>query len=173
MDKHLRTKYFSLKELRLSIAHMVLWSLLSVAFFTYLAIELGETMERSPIYIIGVVSGYAIIVTILTMIFTHRFLGPFERLKLELRIILSGNYHKRLRIRTRDDIYLRSFIIEINRLVDDLEERNTFKDKFCKEMDSELTALKSLLDREETSKDELREVIVSLHDKIQLEEGKK
>ncbi|HDZ62207.1 MAG TPA: hypothetical protein ENH40_03555 [Nitrospirae bacterium] len=173
MDKKVRTKYFSLKELRLSIAHIVLWSLLSVAFFTYLAIEMGETMERSPLYIIAVVSGYAIIVTVLTMIFTHRFLGPFERLKLELRIILSGNQHKRLKIRNRDDIYLRSFIVEINRLLDYFEERSISKDKFYKEMDSELTALKSLLDRKETPKDVLKEAIISLHDKIQLEEGKK
>ena len=92
MDKKKRQKkHFSFKELRLSIAHMVLWALLSVAFFTYLTIEIGEKIERSPFYFIIVLTGYAIIVIVLTLVFSHRFLGPFERLKTELRIILSGN----------------------------------------------------------------------------------
>jgi signal transduction histidine kinase len=120
-DKKMRKKYFSLKELRLSIAHMVLWSLLSIAFFTYLTIELGERIERGPLYIIAVISIYALVVLLLTLIFAHRFIGPFERLKMQLKIIIAGNYHKRLNIRKHDDIYVNSFIVEVNKLLDRLE----------------------------------------------------
>ncbi|GBE06355.1 MAG TPA: hypothetical protein ENH31_06725 [Nitrospirae bacterium] len=170
MDKKkVRTKYFSLKELRLSIAHMVLWSLLTVAFFTYMTIELGEVVEHNPLYIVAVFLGYAVIVVLLTMIFSHRFLGPFERLKMELRVILGGNYQKRLNIRGRDDIYLRSFVMEVNKLLDHFEKKHLF----CKDLDSELKVLKFLIDREGTSKEELVEAVIALHDKIVLEEERK
>lgn len=168
MDKKkIRTKYFRPRELRLSIAHMVLWSLLAVALFTYLIIELGEKIERSPFYFIIVFAGYAIIVIILTMFFTHRFLGPFERLKMELRIILSGNYHRRLCIRSNDDLYIRSFILEINKLLDSLEKMHLFKGEFRKNIDSELLNIKSLIERKEISKEELGEAIISLHKKVE------
>ncbi len=167
MDKKkIRTKYFRLKELRLSIAHMVLWSLLAVASFTYLTIELGEKIERSPFYFIIVFAGYAVIVITLTVIFTHRFLGPFERLKMELKIILSGNHHRRLCIRNNDDLYIRSFVLEINKLLDSFEKMYLFKEGFRKNIDSELLNMKSLIERKEISKEELREAIISLHEKI-------
>ncbi len=167
MDKKKRQKkHFSFKELRLSIAHMVLWALLSVAFFTYLIIELGEKIERSPFYFIIVLTGYAIIVIVLTLVFSHRFLGPFERLKTELRIILSGNLHQRLCIRSKDDLYIRSFILEVNKLLDNLKKTHLFKNKFHEKLDSELSNIKSLIEKKEISKEELREAIISLHEKV-------
>ena len=174
MDKKkIRTKYFSLKELRLSVAHMVLWSILVVAFFTYITIELGEKIEHNPVYLIIVFFGYAAIVFVLTMIFTHRFIGPFERLKTELRIILAGNYHRRLSIRSRDDLYIRSFILEVNRVPDHLEKSQLFKEEFCNKIDSELSTIKSLIEREEIPIEKLREAVISFRKKIGLKDDKK
>lgn len=164
--KKIRTKYFSLKELRISIAHMVLWSLLVVAVFTYLAMELGDKIERGPFYFLIVFLGYAIIVVILPIFFTHRFLGPFERLKTELRIILAGDYHRRLSVRSKDDYYIKSFVVEVDKVLDELEKMYFFKKKICKKIDSELSEIKSLLEKKEISEEELRGAVLSFHKKV-------
>lgn len=168
MDKKkVRQKYFALKELRFSIAHLVLWALLSVAFFTYTAIEIGGKIERGPAYFIIVVIGYALIVIILTLIFTHRFLGPFERLKTELKLIRTGSHHRRFHVRTKDDFYLRSFITEINKVLEDLEKISGFKEELHKKIDSELSNIKTIIERKEISKEELTKAVISFNKRVE------
>ncbi len=168
MDKrNIRTKHFSFKELRFSIAQMVLWSLLTVAFFTYLATELGEKIDSRPFYFILLFAGYAGIVIFLTLIFTHRLIGPFERLKVELKIILSGEYHRRLCTRTKDDLYIRSFILEVNKMLDNLEKTCHFNERFRKKIDSELSNMYSILEKKNIKKEELREAIISFREKVE------
>jgi len=173
--KKKRKKHFSFKELRLSIAHMVLWALLSVAFFTYLTIEFSEQLKRIPLYFLIVIAGYAIIVVVLTLVFTHRFLGPFERLKTELKIILSGKPHHRLRIRNRDDFYIKSFIMEVNKLLDKFEKKHLSGKELHEKLDSKLLHIKFLTEKKEISKEELKEAIISFHDEVEnlLKEGGK
>ena len=168
MDKRkVRQKYFALKELRFSIAHMVLWALLSVAFFTYTAIEIGGRIERGPAYFIIVVIGYALIVIILTLIFTQRFLGPFERLKTELKLIRTGNHHRRFHVRTKDDFYLRSFITEVNKVLEGLEEITGSKEELHKKINSELSNIKTIIERKEISKEELTEAVISFNKRVE------
>jgi len=173
-EKKTRAKHFSFKELKFSIAHMILWSLLVVVFFTYVTIYLGEKIEHSLLYFLIVVAGYSIIVIILTLIFTHRFLGPFERLKTELRIIQSGNPHRRLSIRDHDDLYVRSFILEVDKLLDECEKSHLFKEKFREKINPELSNINTLIERKDVSKEELKEAIISLHKKVEalLKDGK-
>ncbi len=169
MEKKLkvRQKYFALNELRFSIAHLVLWALLSVAFFTYMAIEIGEKIERSPVYFIIVVIGYALIVIILTLVFTHRFLGPFERLKTELKLIRTGSHHRRFHVRTKDDFYLRSFITEVNKILEGLEEITGSKEELHKKINSELSNIKTIIERKEISKEELTEAVISFNKRVE------
>ncbi len=165
--KKVRQKFFAHKELRFSIAHMVLWALLSVAFFTYAAIEIGEKIERGPLYFTIVVVGYAVIVIILTLVFTHRFLGPFERLKTELKLIRTGDYQKRFHVRSKDDFYLRSFIMEVNKVLEDLEKVHTSKEELCKKIDSELLSIRSHIEKREITKEELIKAVISLQKKVE------
>lgn len=168
MDKKkVRQKYFALKELRFSIAHLVLWALLSVAFFTYTAIEIGGRIERGSAYFIIVVIGYALIVIILTLIFTHRFLGPFERLKTELKLIRTGSHHRRFHVRSKDDFYLRSFITEINKVLEDLEKISGSKEELHKKIDSELSNIKTIIERKEISKEELTKAVISFNKRVE------
>ncbi|TNF53437.1 hypothetical protein EP227_05930 [bacterium] len=166
MEKRMRTKYFSLREVRLSIAHMVLWSLLTIAFFTYLFIEIGSKVGRSPLYLAVIVIIYMVIVVVLTMFFSHRFLGPFERLKTQMRVIQSGEHNKRLTVRSHDDIYIRSFIEEVNRLVDTLEKSHSFKNDFREKLYSELSNIKNLVEQSETSKEELKQAFLTFYEKV-------
>ncbi len=129
-------------------------------------IELGVKIKHNPFYFIIILAGYTIIVIILSLFFAHRFLGPFERLKMQLKIILLGDYHKRLRIRGHDDLYIRSFVSEVNKLLDNLEKMHLLKEEPVKMIDSDLSNIKSLIERKEISREELGEAIKSLHKKV-------
>lgn len=167
-EKKLRTKYFNLKEVRLSIAHIILWSLLTIGFFTYLTIEIGGKIERSPLYFVIVIAIYILIVVVLTMHFTHRFFGPFERLKMQMRVIRSGDHQKRLTVRTHDDIYIRSFILEVNRLIDSLETMHAVQKELLQKIRKDLAHLRSLSDGSNIPQEDLRNALGSFSEKIEM-----
>ena len=118
------------KELRLSISLIVIWSLLAGIIFTYVTKELGAKIEHGVFSFIAVFLGYVIIVVVLALFFTHRFIGPFERLKMEMRLILTGNYHRRLSVRNSDDFYVRSFVLEVNKMLDEFEKKSFDRGRF-------------------------------------------
>ncbi len=165
------------KELRLSIALIVIWSLLAGILFTYLTKELGSKIQPGVITFILVFVGYILIVVILAMFFAHRFIGPFERLKMEIKLVLAGNYQRRLRVRGSDDFYIRSFITEVNKIIDILDNkcRAFDQEKLARVVDSGLLNIISLIESPDFSKEKLREALIMLHQKLHsmLEPGEK
>lgn len=154
------------KELRLSIALIVIWSLFAGILFTYITKELGARVEHGIFSFIAVFIGYALVVLVLAMFFAHRFIGPFERLKMEMHLILAGNYHRRLCVRTNDDLYIRSFITDVNKLLDRFEQRCLNKEEFSRNINPELLTIMSLSEKEEISRDKLREAVLLFHEKV-------
>ncbi len=147
-------RHFVSKELRYSIALIVIASLAAGIGFILLAKALDTVVNRTFVPFI-IMAGYVAIVVLLTMIFSHRFIGPFPRLKMEMRIILGGEYSRRLRLRVKDDIYIRSFIDELNLLLDEFEKMHRLKLEFIKSVDADLQALSSCIGSEDMSKEEL------------------
>lgn len=166
IKKTMRQKYFVSKELRISIALIILWTLLITAFFTYLAKELGGRIGHgTPLFII-IMFGYVAIVVVLTMLFSHRLIGPFQRLKTEIRLILAGDYGRRLNVRIKDDIYIKSFVGQINKLLDRIENMHKCQTDMIKKFDSELLGILSDIEENDGSKENLMESVLSLHKKI-------
>ncbi|RJQ54596.1 MAG: hypothetical protein C4526_05055 [Nitrospiraceae bacterium] len=171
-EKITRQKYFVSRELRISIALIILWSLLVAAFFTYFAKELGEKIGHGVLLFVIVMLGYIVIVVALTMLFSHRLIGPFQRLKTEIRLIVAGEYRRRLTVRNNDDLYIRSFILEVNRILGELEKLHGYKEDIVMHIDSELMNFISLIEEGEQSKEKLREAALAFHGKIKsLEQG--
>jgi signal transduction histidine kinase len=164
----LKQKYFVTKELRLSIALIILWSLFITAFFTYFAKELGDKIGHGTPLLIIVMLGYVVIVVVLTLLFSYRFIGPFQRLKTEMRLIRTGEYHRRLNLRTNDDIYIRSFIKEVNIILDEYEKVQHYRKDLVKYIDSELIRIITLIEEGESSRDTLRELVLAFHKKLLL-----
>ena len=135
MKNRRRQFYFSRRELQISIALIVLWSFVTVIFFTFIINEAKELIDvyeldkgvKLALFII-VFLGYLIALTMITSFFTKRFIGPFQRLKVELRDIVEGKYDRRLEVRRMDDPYIRSFIEEVNKVLDLLEEKSSTND---------------------------------------------
>ncbi len=164
--RSIRQKYFVTKELRLSIALIILWSLLITAFFTYFAKELSSKIGHGFLLFVIIMIGYIAIVLVLTMLFSHRLIGPFQRLKTEIKLICSGDYHRRLNLRGNDDLYIKSFIQEINKLLDDFEQMHNYKEGLIRQIDSELISIISNIEEGESSKEKMRESILDFHKKL-------
>ncbi len=164
--RSIRQKYFVTKELRLSIALIILWSLLITAFFTYFAKELSGKIGHGLLLFVIIMVGYIAIVLVLTMLFSHRLIGPFQRLKTEIKLIGTGDYHRRLNLRGNDDIYIKSFILEINKLLDDFEHMHIYKEGLIRQIDSELIDMISTIEKGESSREKLRESILDFHKKL-------
>jgi hypothetical protein len=167
MTRHfMKQKYFVPKELRLSIAIIVLWALLISSFFTYIAKEYGGKIGHDTLLFAIIMAGYIVIVFVLSMLFSHRLLGPFQRLKTDIRLIVSGDYQRRLKIRQNDDIYIRSFLIEVNNLLDDFEKMHNYKENVVKYIDMEILDMISAIEEGGPSKEKLREEILYFHKRI-------
>lgn len=162
----LRQKYFASKELRISISLIILWSLLITAFFTYFAKELSGRIGHGTLLFVIIMGGYVLIVVVLTMLFSHRLLGPFQRLKTEMKIIIGGEYHRRLIVRTNDDLYIKSFVMQVNKLLTEFHNMHKYKENVNKEIDSELLKLISDIEVGEPSKEQIRESVLKLHNKL-------
>jgi len=167
MGKKIRQRFFMVKELQLSISLIVIWSLLAGILFTYLTKQLGARIEPSIFSFIAVFFGYVIIVIVLAIFFTHRFIGPFERLKMEMKLILGGDYNRRLSVRANDDFYIRSFITDVNKILDTLEGKCFDIEGFRKNINPELLRVMSLIEKEEIPKHKLREALISFYEKVE------
>lgn len=170
--KKMRQKYFVSREIRISIALIILWSLLVTAFFTYFTRELGDKIGHGTFLFVIVMVGYIVIVVVLTMLFSHRLIGPFQRLKTEIRLIITGEYSRRLSVRNSDDLYIKSFISEVNKVLAELEKMHSYREGVAKHIDAEMIRCLSLLEEPETSKEKLREAFLSFHKKIKSLEKK-
>jgi hypothetical protein len=173
MKRKVRQKYYVARELRLSIVLIVLWSFLGVTFLNYVAGELSRRVDSS-FYNIGysvlafslILLGYAALVIFFTVYFSNRFIGPFERLKSEIHLLLSGDLRRRLTVREKDDIYIRSFLEELNKLLDDYEKMCLKRENVMKTLDAELVSQISALEREDLSKDRQRESLLLFHARL-------
>jgi len=164
--KFVQQNYFVTKELRISVALIILWSLLVTALFTYFAKELGSKIGHGTGLFLVIMLGYVLIVVVLTMLFSHRLIGPFQRLKTEMRLIMSGERNRRLTVRKNDDIYIRSFIREVNKIIDEYEKTHNHREDIINKMDSEFMGLMTAIEEEAASKEKMRETVLSFHKRL-------
>jgi len=172
MDKFIRQKHFIPKELRYSIAFIIISSLVAGILIIYLAKTLGNLVEEKTLPVILIMVSYTIVVAIFTLVFSHRFIGPFERLKMEVRLFRAGDYQKRLTVRTRDDVYIKSFVNEINLLMEECHKICSSRTDFTKALDPELMDLLAMMEKGECTKERLVEVLVLFREKVRALAGK-
>lgn len=139
-----RQHFFVAKELQASIAILVIIALLGGTFLLYLSKELNSFLGlRTPFLTLVLMVGYAAIIIFLSVFFTHRLIGPFKRLEFEMKLIAKGDLKRRLSIRGSDDWHIRSFVNNVNKLIDSFEETSIEYNK----LNSTLAKrLKSLID---------------------------
>ena len=166
ISKGKRKKYFVSKELRLSIAVMLLWALLITGFFTYIVSGLGDKVGSNTLLFVIIMIGYLAIVVVLSLFFSHRILGPFQRLNTELRLIMAGNYERRLNVRTNDDLSVISFIDKVNIILNEYEGMHVHRKDLIKHVDSEILGLLSACKEGGGTPAELQNSILECHKRL-------
>jgi len=162
-----KQRFFSVRELRLSLALIILISFLSAVVFMYLIKMFGGSLEEhSIIAFLLVMVGYALVVGFLTAIFTHRFIGPFERLRFELSVILGGDYKRRLNVRKQDDAYVRAFVDDVNKVLDLLEDNDRNEAEVTRDIYLELTSVINKMDSSDPKMHRHKAELSLLRDKI-------
>lgn len=158
MESKRKQRHFVPRELRYSVALIIFTSFLAAISLIYIANEISSILGRE-ISIFLILTSYALLIVFFTLYFAHRFIGPFERLKIELRLFRAGEFSRRLRIRKKDDVYIRSFVEEINVLLQQFENTVETRKDFVRSVNTELSKILVLLEKEE-NKDELKKALV-------------
>ncbi len=163
----LTRKYVVAKTLRLSIALIII---LALFFIIFSVIELGKRVEPGILFGLGsiilVILLLVIPVIALIVLFSHRLMGPVRRLTMEMDQIKSGNYHKRLRLRKKDDSHLKAFILKVNKALEEFDRVRLSKKEILKNIDAELSKTVSISEGGEALKEKQREALLSVHKKV-------
>jgi hypothetical protein len=171
--KTIRQKYYTSKQLRLSVAVMVLWSFLAVGILNFLTIEFSKKINPSfsqmgyNLLIISLIFiAYLSVLFLFIMRFSNRFIGPFERLKREIGAFTDGNYKQRLMVRDNDDMYIRSFVDAVNSALNSYEQTYLAKENMLMTVDREIIALLSAIEREDFLKEDQSRALLRFCEKV-------
>ncbi|MFQ5901623.1 MAG: hypothetical protein ACE5IH_08715 [Thermodesulfobacteriota bacterium] len=136
IEKRIRQHFFAARELQTTIAFLVIVALLGGILLQVVSKSLSNLLGlETPYLTVFLLIGYTVIVVLCALFFTHRLVGPFKRLEYEMKLITRGGFDRRLTIRTQDDWHVRSFIVNVNSLLDDFEKIS----KDCSELSSTLS----------------------------------
>ncbi|MCK5236948.1 MAG: hypothetical protein KAR06_08185, partial [Deltaproteobacteria bacterium] len=170
--KHVRQKFFVARELQLTIALLVVIALLGGIFLQYISTALKSYYQFES-HMLGVVMilGYLAIVFIISIVFSHRFVGPFRRLADEMIVINKGDLGYRLSVRTKDDVNVRNFVDQVNDLILTFEKKCVSQKVICGELSASILSIKDDItlknvDMELISKElhELQKKVLALKD---------
>ena len=166
-EKKVRQRYFVARELQFSIALLVIIALLGGIFLQSVSVALAGYLKlKTPTVGIFLAIGYIIIVTILSIVFTHRLVGPFKRLEYEMKLIKDGELSQRLYIRTKDDLHVRNFVQHVNDLIAEFEEMSKAYSKLNSLVSTTLSEIIDELSKEECDKEKLIKRLQDLQKEI-------
>jgi methyl-accepting chemotaxis protein len=161
--KKIRQHCFVARELQITIALLVVLALLGGAFLQSLFAKLNAYFGfTTPVLSIFLTVGYIALVSFLAIFFAHRFLGPFKRLEYEMKVIMSGALDKRLTVRTKDDLYVRNFVVYVNKFIENFA--NTSKDynNLHSAISTELTNIIKKIEKGQGNMEDIKETLKTL-----------
>ncbi len=123
LKKKIRQRFFVARELQATIAILVVIALLGGSVLQFASKSITDYMGlNAPYLTVILMAGYIAIIVFCALFFTHRLIGPFKRLEYEMKWVANGELDRRLSVRGRDDFHVKSFISEVNSLIDKCEE---------------------------------------------------
>jgi methyl-accepting chemotaxis protein len=166
LKKKIRQRFFVARELQATIAILVVIALLGGIILQFASKSFTDYLRLDAPYLtVFLMTGYIGIIVFCALFFTHRLIGPFKRLEYEMKWIANGELERRLSVRGRDDFHVRSFINEVNSLIDKFEEMSLDYNKLNSALSQCINEITEKLDSQaptheiKTSLEELRERI--------------
>ena len=165
--RRMKQRHFAARELQVTIALFIVLALLGGIFLQSISAWFGSLVGKSPTVIsIFLILGYAVIIIVLALLFSHRLVGPFKRLEYEMQLIARGNLGRRLSVRKKDDLYIRNFIMKVNLMIEELEELSREYNKMSSLVSTQLGEIARKADGELIDCGKFREDIDSLQRRI-------
>lgn len=122
-ETRFKQRHFVARELQFSIALLAVLALLGGIFLqTVSSILVNYYGVNTSLLGIFLIFGYLSIVLLLAVFFTHRLIGPFKRIEYEMKLISAGDLSKRVMIRTKDDLHVRTFVKYLNEFIANFEQ---------------------------------------------------
>ncbi|MBI5026852.1 MAG: hypothetical protein HZC12_09070 [Nitrospirae bacterium] len=165
--KKVYQRHYVAKEIRLSIAFIIIWALLGGVLMVFFSKTIGDYITNGLLAFALIAIGYLFLVVVLSVLFTRYFIGPFDRLLSEIRFIKKGHFDKKLKIRLRDDQRLKNFIDEVNGLIEMINTATSVnKEEFRNTFNKELFTLLKLAESN-PSAEELSKAVLALQTKVE------
>ncbi len=163
----IRQKYFVARELQLTIAFLVVVALLGGIFLQSVSAALTEYLDvKTPALGIFLILGYVALVAFLSIVFSHRLVGPFKRLEYEMKLIKAGELDRRLSLRTNDDSQVRIFIEHVNDLIEDFEAMSSDYNKMSSDASIAIADAIDDLSEESPDREKLKEDLKALQKQL-------
>ncbi|MBI5887724.1 MAG: hypothetical protein HZB82_03320 [Deltaproteobacteria bacterium] len=161
--KKTRLKCFEVKGIQLSIAVLTVLTLLAgMTLQVASAAAVRHYGLSSYVFSIFLIAGYAVIVIVFSMFFTHRLVGPFKRLEHETKLILKGDIARRLSSRKEDDLHLRGFIMNLNECISRHEEINVEYNRLSGLVSGKLGEIEGELSKEKPYREKVKKELKAL-----------
>ncbi|MBI5886048.1 MAG: hypothetical protein HZB85_05640 [Deltaproteobacteria bacterium] len=114
---------FTAREIQITLALLTVVALLAGICLQTVSSVLREHYGMGAVFVGGfLIIGYALIVLLIAIFFTHRLIGPFKRIEYEMKLISGGELSRRLSIRANDDLHVRNFVAYANRFIASFEQ---------------------------------------------------
>lgn len=162
-----RQSYFVARELQFSIALLAVMALLGGVFLQAVSNALISYLGlATPALGIFLIVGYIILVVLLSVVFTHRLVGPFKRLEYEMKLVSAGELSRRLTVRTKDDLHVRNFVRYSNDFISRFEEMSEEYSKLNSTISSKLNEISRDLGSDDFNCEKVAEDIKELQKDI-------
>ena len=172
--KKTRLRCFEVKGIQLSIAVLTVLTLLAgMTLQVAAAAAVRHYGFSSYVFSIFLIAGYAVIVIVFSMFFTHRLVGPFKRLEYEMKLILKGDRARRLSSRKEDDLHLRGFITHLNECISRHEETNVEYNRLSGLVSGRLGEIGDELSKEKPDREKVKKEIKALQKELRESREKK
>ncbi len=146
---HRSQRFFATRDIHISLAVLIVISLLGGIFLQILSFWLLNDFGLNPV-ITGIllIIGYGAIVTILSLFFADRLVGPFKRIEYEMKLISNGELDRRLSVRGGDDLHVKNFVRFANVFISNFEEMSLEYNKLNSAISTKMSHLSQEFSKE-------------------------
>ncbi len=111
-----RQRYFIERDLFFQTLTLLLTVLLGGFLLLLLSKTISNYVDSSLLFLMLFV-GYFILIIFFAWSLSRKFIGPFSRLKENMKDIANGDFSLRLNVRDGDDVRIKSFVGDANRMI--------------------------------------------------------
>lgn len=159
---------FASRELQFTLAFITVISLLAGIFLQSFSGFLVSYYALHAAFLgIFLIAGYAVIVVLVAVFFTHRFIGPFKRIEYEMKLVAAGELSRRLSARGSDDLHVRNFVRYVNEFIGSFEAMSADYNKLNAAISASLGKIRAELSKEGFDCEKLKAEILTLEKEMQ------